>query len=81
MILYFVPYVIICIQFLFFIINLFIRIFIFLDTKDLQNNIEPEVKQGPKLGINKNILRHLNNIIEIFRKYFSRNLQFYLQIL
>lgn len=54
-------------------INLFIKICIFLDTKDLQNNIEPKVEHGPKLGINKNTLRHMNNIIDIFRKYFSKN--------
>jgi len=49
-------YFIICIGFLFFIINLFIQIYIFLDSKDFENSIEPEVEHGPKLGKNKNIL-------------------------
>jgi len=41
---------------LIFIIKIFIHICIFLDAKDFENNIEPEVEHGPKLGINKNIL-------------------------
>jgi len=39
-----------------FIINIFIRICIILDSKDFENSIEPELEHGPKLGINKNIL-------------------------